>query len=124
MKKIEILAVLLLVVTLSVSTVFAARVVREGEKIYIVDRTGEQWDVTQAKKMGFKPENFQYGIGGDAFVPLQDEAFSATQPTGFFDTRVIGVAVGDEAHAYAVSRLRYHEIANTTLAGEAIVAGY
>lgn len=124
MEKIKIAAVFLLALFLLANVAFAARVVRDGEKIFIVDRTGEHWEVTQAKEKGFTPENFQYGIGGNAFVPLQDEAFADTPPTGFFDTRVIGVSVGDDAHAYAVSRLRYHEIANTTLAGEPIVAGY
>ena len=30
-------------------------VMNEGDKTYIVDRTGERWDVTQAKSIGFRP---------------------------------------------------------------------
>jgi hypothetical protein len=41
-------------------------VTQEGDKTYIVDQTGERWDVTQAKLIGFRPERFQYGIGRNA----------------------------------------------------------
>lgn len=104
----------------TVSFCIAARVVTEGDGIYIVDRTGDRWDVTQARELGFIPQKFQYGIGKNAFTPLQDKDFGDEQLTGFFDTRVIGISIDDDAHAYAVSRLRYHEIANTTLADKAI----
>lgn len=95
---------------------------RDG-RVFIVDRNNERWDVTQAQELGFIPQRFQYGIGKDAFTPLKDEDFGNEQPA-FSDTRIIGISVDDDAHAYAVSRLRRHEIANTTLAGEAIAAGY
>ena len=39
-------------------------------------------------------------------------------------SRVIGVELEGSAHAYSVAKLRYHEIANTTLAGRPIVAAY
>ena len=45
-------------------------VLREADKIYIVDQTGERWNVTQAKSIGFDPRRFQYGIGREAFTPL------------------------------------------------------
>ena len=47
-------------------------VLREKGETYIVDRTGERWNVTQAKSLGFRPERFQYGIGRNAFIPLDD----------------------------------------------------
>jgi hypothetical protein len=106
------------------SICIAARVVTEGDRVYIVDRTGVRWDVTQAQELGFIPQKFQYGIGKNAFTPLQDKDFGDERLSGFFDTRVIGISIDDDAHAYAVSRLRHHEIANTTLADKAIVAGY
>lgn len=102
----------------------AAGVVTQNDKVYIEDRTGERWDVTQAQELGFNPRKFQYGIGKDAFSPLQDVDFGDRQLSGFFDTRIIGISMDGDAHAYAVSRLRHHEIANTTLAGKAIAAGY
>ncbi|MBW2194925.1 MAG: hypothetical protein JRF37_04945, partial [Deltaproteobacteria bacterium] len=51
-------------------------VLREADKIYIVDQTGERWDVTQAKSIGFDPHRFQYGIGREAFTPLDESYLS------------------------------------------------
>jgi hypothetical protein len=103
---------------------FAALVISEGDKIYIEDQRGERWDVTQARTFGFIPQRFQYGIGKNAFSPLQDDDLQDDKIPASSDTRVIGISINDKAHAYTVNRLKYHEIANTTLAGQAIVAGY
>ena len=99
-------------------------VVREGDKIYIVDRTGERWDVTQAKSIGFDPHRFQYGIGREAFTPLDESYLS--DDTFFVSSglRVIGVTGGTEAHAYSIPKLRRHEIANTTIDSKPIAVGY
>ena len=99
-------------------------VLREADKIYIVDQTGERWDVTQAKALGFDPHRFQYGIGKDAFTPLDESHLS--DDTFFISKglRVIGVTGGTEAHAYSVPKLRSHEIANTTIDSKPIVVGY
>lgn len=32
-----------------------ASVLREGNNVFIVDRTGEKWDVAQAAALGFDP---------------------------------------------------------------------
>ncbi len=99
-------------------------VLREADKIYIVDQTGERWDVTQAKSIGFDPHRFQYGIGREAFTPLDESYLS--DDTFFVSSglRVIGVTVGTEAHAYSVPKLRRHEIANTTIDSKPIAVGY
>jgi len=99
-------------------------VLREADKIYIVDQTGERWDVTQAKSIGFDPHRFQYGIGREAFTPLDESYLS--DDTFFVSSglRVIGVTVGTEAHAYSVPKLRRHEIANTTIDSKPIAVAY
>ena len=99
-------------------------VLREADKIYIVDQTGERWDVTQAKSIGFDPHRFQYGIGREAFTPLDESYLS--DDTFFVSSglRVIGVTVGTEAHAYSVPKLRRHEIANTMIDSKPIAVGY
>ncbi len=102
----------------------AAWVVTENSKVYIEDRTGERWDVTQAQQLGFIPQKFQYGIGKNAFVTLDDGDFTNNRPSKFSNTRIIGISIEGDAHAYAVDRMRRHEIANTTIAGRAIAAGY
>ncbi|MFC1515247.1 hypothetical protein ACFL7E_00655 [Thermodesulfobacteriota bacterium] len=102
----------------------AAFVTRIEDKTYIVDVTGERWDVTQAESIGFKPGAFQYGIGKNAFTPLDDTHIS-DEPSSFNgNPRVIGVTDGAAARAYSVPKLRYHEIANTRLGEKPIAAGY
>ncbi|MBW1841123.1 MAG: DUF3179 domain-containing protein [Deltaproteobacteria bacterium] len=108
----------------SVTVSSAAFVTRIGGKTYIVDRTGERWDVTQAESIGFKPGSFQYGIGKNAFTPLDDTHIS-DDPSSFNENpRIIGVTDGTEARAYSIPKLRYHEIANTRLGEKPIAAGY
>ncbi len=102
----------------------AASVIRKGQKTYIEDQYGERWDVTQAKSLGFKPERFQYGIGRNAFTPLDDSSLSDDSSAFLRNPRVIGITDGTEAHAYAVSKLRYHEIANTRIGAKPVAAAY
>ena len=97
---------------------------REGSRTYIIDQIGERWDITQAQSLGFHPENFQYGIGRNALQTLDD---SNLNPDASFISphlRVIGVTDGTEAHAYSVSKLWRHEIANTNLGLKSIAVGY
>jgi len=102
----------------------AAIVFQEGSKTYIEDQIGERWDVTQAMSIGFKPEGFQYGIGKNAFTPLDDSQQSSDTASFSGNPRIIGIADGHEARAYSIPKLRYHEIANTRLGTKPIVAGY
>lgn len=97
---------------------------KEDGKTYLIDRTGERWDITQAAGLGFNPRNFEFGIGRNTIRPLDDT--SLMDGTKFKDSgaRVIGVENGDDAHAYVVRRLTRHEIANTQLGQEPIAAAY
>ncbi|MFC1824005.1 hypothetical protein ACFL9T_14940 [Thermodesulfobacteriota bacterium] len=99
-------------------------VMNEGDKTYIVDRTGERWDVNQAKSLGFRPEGFQYGIGRYAFDTLDDSHLSPDSSAVPPHTRVIGVKDGSGAQAYSVPKLMRHEIANTNLGKKPITVGY
>ena len=101
-----------------------AFVKKDGDQIFIVDRYGEKWDVTQAASIGFKPHRFQYGIGRHAFTPLNDNHLDEPQAKVSQNLRVIGVTDGQEAQAYSVSKLSGHEIANTTIGSQPIAAGY
>ena len=102
----------------------AAWVIERDDRVFILDRTGEKWDVTQARELGFIPRQFQFGIGKDAFTPLVDDDLTDSHPIKSDSTRVIGVDIAGDAHAYDVLRLAKHEIANTTLSGQPIAAGY
>jgi hypothetical protein len=99
-------------------------VIQRGGKTYIQDQTGEIWDVTQAESLGFKPERFQYGIGKNAFTPLDDPQLKDGRSLNIRNRRVIGIADDSEARAYSVPRLRYHEIANTRIGDKKVAVGY
>ncbi len=99
-------------------------VIREDGKSYIVDRTGARWDVTQAESIGFRPEGFQYGLGKDAFTPLDDREIDATPNGVSSNLRVIGITEGEDARAYSVPRLRRHEVANSHINDTPIAAAY
>ena len=101
-----------------------AAVVREGDKTYLVDRTGERWDITQAVSIGFDPAKFEFGIGRYAFNPLDETNWKSGSKQSYSKMRVIGVARDGDAHAYSVKKLWRHETANTFLGPEAIVASY
>jgi hypothetical protein len=101
-----------------------ADVVRDGDKTYIVDRTGERWDVTQARSIGFVPERFDYGLGKQAFTPLDDSYLTDDTAWVYDGLRVIGVTDGTQAKAYSISKLSRHEIANSMIGSEPIAVGY
>jgi len=100
-----------------------AYVTTAGDQIYIVDQTGEKWNVTQAKAIGFDPHRFQHGIGRNAFTTLKDSNLK-NKPSFLRDYRIIGIANESEAQAYSVLKLSGHEIANTTLGSQPIAVGY
>jgi hypothetical protein len=113
---------LLTVATVGLWTLSVAESGNNGT--YILDRTGEKWDVSQAESIGFKPENFQYGIGRYAFTTLDDSYLQSPTTLTPRKLRIIGVAADNQAQAYSVSKLSRHETANTTLNAKPILVGY
>lgn len=109
---------------LSLASSTAATVEEEEGRVYIVDRTGERWDITMAVSIGYDPDRFEFGIGRDAFKTLDDRHWTTNPESSDPAMRVIGVARRGEAHAYSVGKLRYHETANTRVGSQAIVVGY
>jgi hypothetical protein len=118
-----VIIILGVICLMTVGTSFSF-VIQEGNKTYIKDQTGERWDITQAKSIGFKPERFQYGIGRNAFTPLDDSYLSDDTSLVFQNLRIIGVAEGSQAQAYSIAKLRHHETANSKIGSEEIVVGY
>jgi len=102
----------------------AAPVTGENGKIWIVDQTGERWDVTQAQSLGFDPRGFQYGVGRNAFTPLDDSRVRKEYDGIPRSNRVIGVGEGPSHRAYSVPTLWSHEVANSNLGGKPIAVGY
>lgn len=101
-----------------------AIVLRDGDQIYIVDRAGERWDITQAVSIGFDPRGFQFGIGRNAIRPLDESSLDDASAADDAQARVIGVENGPDAHAYVVRKLTRHEIANTRIGEAPIAAAY
>jgi hypothetical protein len=95
-----ILPLLLGALYLSTHEIGSSAVLKEAEKIYIVDRTGERWDVTQAVSLGFNPGNISK------------------------NARVIGVTDGSTAKAYTISRLLGHEISNSSIGSAPVAVSY
>ena len=112
-----------LILAITLSQAFS-RVIEEKGNTYIVDRHGERWDVTQAVSIGFEAHRFQHGIGRDAFTPLDDSQFSRDNAGVRRDERIIGIAEGQHANAYAVSKLWRHEVANSFVGDRPIAAAY
>jgi hypothetical protein len=124
-KKVIISMIILLglILAIALSQAFS-RVIEEKGKIYIVDRHGERWDVTQAVSIGFKPHRFQHGIGRNAFTPLDDSKFSKDNVGVRRNERVIGITEGEHANAYSVPKLWRHEVANSFVGDRPIAAAY
>jgi hypothetical protein len=101
-----------------------SHVTKEDGKTFIVDRTGHKWDVTQAEALGFMAEKFQFGLGKDLFVPLDDSMLIDGNSSVSKELRVIGVEDGERAQAYSVSKLSRHEISNSMLGTRPIAVGY
>ena len=101
-----------------------AAVTMAGGKTYLTDQTGERWDISQAVSIGFDPRHFEFGIGRHAFQTLDSRHWQSETESAAPGMRVIGVSGDEDAHAYSIWKLRYHETANTQLGSQAIVAGY
>jgi hypothetical protein len=101
-----------------------AFVKRSEGKVFIKDRRGELWDVTQAESLGFKPGEFQHGIGRDAFTTLDDSLLTSGDKFVPENLRIIGISEGEEAKAYSVPKFMRHEISNSRLDGKPVAVGY
>jgi len=99
-------------------------VLKDAESIYIVDRTGERWDVTQAVSLGFDPDGFEFGLGKDAFSPLDDSLLTEDTSDVSNNMRVIGVTDGSSAQAYAIERLWRHEVSNSNIGNDPVAVSY
>ncbi len=99
-------------------------VVTENGRTFLVDRTGERMEITQAVSLGFTPENFQFGIGKNTITPLDDSHLTETAGNEPPDMRVLAITGKKDAKAFSVSRLRRHEIANSSLDSQPVAAAY
>ncbi len=105
-----------------------------GEKIYITDQTGKQWEISHAvNKYGMQPENWQYGLGPYWFAPLILPKMICPGEPGYpgddffrnFSTDVVlGTEIEGEARAYPLAILYNHEIANEKFGNVYVAVAY
>ena len=115
---------LLVVFYFAIHETASSVVIKEDERIYIVDRTGQRWDITQAVSLGFDPDGFDFGLGKNAFSPLDDSLLTNNTAGVPGSARVIGVTDGSGAKAYTISRLSAHEISNSSIGKEPVAVSY
>lgn len=89
----------------------------DGDQIYITDRTGFRWNITDAVEVyNFLPENFAYGIGPFAIKPFTNPQFLLPGEAGYPQDNatdlLLGLDVANESRAYPLSVLRYPEVVN------------
>jgi len=123
-KTLPFLFILLIMTGLLVWGTATPFVTTEGDKTFIVDQRGERWDVTHAQSIGFKPDGFQYGIGRDAFIPLDETGLGDDTSSISRNLRIIGISEGTQAQAYSVDKLWRHEIANSKIGSKPVAVGY
>lgn len=97
-------------------------VIEENGKIYIVDITGQRWDVTHAKeKYGFEPSKFQFGLGitGVPAInnPIMIDPEDEDYPNDNDDFLILGSVLNGQTKAYPLSRMSQNEVANDIMIG-------
>jgi hypothetical protein len=105
-------------------TVSFAEVIRNDGKTFIRDRKGENWEITQAVSIGFNPSDFEYGLGRNAFSPLDDTDIRDAPKSTPQKLRILGVPGENETKAFSIKKLKRHEIANSHIDDTPIAAAY
>jgi len=98
-------------------------VIEENNRTFIVDRAGERWNITTAvKEYGMDPKLFHFGLGREAFTPIQNPKVLSAPPSG--DPMIFGVVHKGEARAYDRASLTRHETAIDKLAGDRVLVAH
>ncbi len=105
------------------------QVKEEGDRIFIVDQTGMEWDITHAvRAYGMRPELFQFGLGPYAIRPIINPRMLSPgeggYPTGDQTHIVIGTTIGGESRAYSIDDLNAHEIVDEVFGDVHVAVGW
>jgi hypothetical protein len=101
----------------------------DSSRIFIIDHTGKDWDVTHAvNEYGFNPGDFQYGLGPFAIRPILEPKFLSPNDPGYPSANesniVIGTVINGIARAYPLSILRSHEVADEKFGDTYVAVAY
>ena len=107
----------------------SSHVLREGDRVFIVDRTEKRWEVTHAEKVyGFKPEEFQFGLGPNAIKPVLNPemlcAGDAGYPLADETPLVMGVDFMGYQRAYPIDVMSRYEVANEIFGAAHVAVAY
>ncbi len=96
---------------------FSPPIVTEGEKIFITDRTGKQWDITYAVRVyKFDSTGFQFGSGPYAIKLILNPKMLSPGDPGYpspqVSSQIIGTTINADTRAYPLDALDLREIAN------------
>jgi len=98
-------------------------------RIFIVDNTGKEWDVTHAANVyGMQPDRFQFGLGPNAIRPIQNPKFLSPGDAGYpadnDDRLVIGSVFNGVNRAYPIDVLSSHEIVDDVFGDTHVAVAY
>jgi len=83
---------------------------------FIIDRTGKGWEVSHARdRYGLKPEEFQFGLGPNAILPIKQPIHLSPGESGYPSDNstflIMATVLNDEARAYGIDKMSFHEAA-------------
>ena len=123
-KYLFILSLGLLAQACQTTTPTDSKVQYEGDSVFLTDRTGEKWNITDAvEKYEMIPENFHYGLGRNAFVPINNPEPLSSPPNGG-DPFVFGASFNGIDRAYSRQSLLQHETVNDLFQGKPVLVVY
>lgn len=100
-----------------------------NEPLILVDINGETWDVTFGRDAyGMTENGYAFGIGRNAFIPINDPVFLSPADEGYPDdddpTPIIGFIHRGVSRAYALPILISHEVVNDRIGNTHFSATY
>ena len=103
--------------------------IETGESVFIIDRTGQRWDITHAAdKYGFRAKNFQFGLGKNAIPSINYPDMYLPGEPGYplanDDFTIIAARIRSDARAYPLFVMKSHEIVNESFAGQLVAVAY
>lgn len=106
-----------------------AQITKDGQQVFIVDRTGKRWDVTHAQqKYGMRAENFEFGLGPDAIRPINNPRMLSpgdpNYPASNLTFLVLGATLAGRSRAYPINIMSMVEIANERFGNQFVAVGY
>ena len=104
-------------------------VIEKGDRIFVVDQTGKEWDITHAGyRYGLQVVHWGQGLGRGAIPPVIEPDMVGFGEVGFPDLEnialVIGLTVDGDARAYKQGDLNNREVVDVVVTGAHLAVTY